>query len=57
VSGYPAMDHVRAMRLNAYMRRLPELFEELKRLGARVREIEGNSGETGEAPGAKRRAQ
>jgi UDP-3-O-[3-hydroxymyristoyl] glucosamine N-acyltransferase len=56
VSGYPAMDHVRAKRLNAYMRRLPEMFEELKRLGARLREIEGNSGETGEAPGAKRRA-
>jgi hypothetical protein len=51
------MEHARARRLNAYMRRLPEMFDELKRLGARLREIEGNTSETGEAPGAKRRAQ
>ncbi len=56
VSGYPAMEHARARRLNAYVRRLPELFDELKRLGARVREIEGSTNETGEAPDAKRRA-
>ena len=56
VSGYPAMEHARARRLNAYMRRLPELFEELKRLSARVREIEERPSETGEAPGAERRA-
>jgi UDP-3-O-[3-hydroxymyristoyl] glucosamine N-acyltransferase len=40
VSGYPAMEHDRARRLNAYYRRLPALFEELKRLENRVRELE-----------------
>jgi UDP-3-O-[3-hydroxymyristoyl] glucosamine N-acyltransferase len=40
VSGYPAMEHDRARRLNAYYRRLPSLFEDLKRLQDRVRELE-----------------
>ena len=40
VSGYPAMDHGRARRLNAYYRRLPDLFEELRRLEDRVLELE-----------------
>ncbi len=42
VSGYPAMAHDRARRLTAYYRRLPELFEELKRLKAKVAELEGD---------------
>ncbi len=41
VSGYPAMAHDRARRLNAYYRRLPDLFAQLKRLEERVRELEG----------------
>jgi UDP-3-O-[3-hydroxymyristoyl] glucosamine N-acyltransferase len=40
VSGYPAMDHDRARRLNAYYRKLPGLCDELKRLKERVRELE-----------------
>lgn len=40
VSGYPAMEHDRARRLNAYYRRLPSLVDQLKRLEARVRELE-----------------
>lgn len=40
VSGYPAMDHNRARRLNAYYRKLPDLFAQLKRLEQRVRELE-----------------
>ena len=40
VSGYPAMDHERARRLNAYYRRLPGLYEQLRALEDRVRELE-----------------
>jgi len=40
VSGYPAMDHERARRLNAYYRRLPGLYEQLQALEDRVRELE-----------------
>jgi UDP-3-O-[3-hydroxymyristoyl] glucosamine N-acyltransferase len=40
VSGYPAMDHERARRLNAYYRRLPELYAELRALQDRVQELE-----------------
>jgi len=40
VSGYPAMDHDRARRLHAYYRRLPFLFEEIRRLQDRVQELE-----------------
>lgn len=40
VSGYPAMEHDRARRLNAYYRRLPVLVEQLKQLEERVRELE-----------------
>ena len=40
VSGYPAMDHERARRLNAYYRRLPGLYEQLRALEERVRELE-----------------
>jgi UDP-3-O-[3-hydroxymyristoyl] glucosamine N-acyltransferase len=42
VSGYPAMEHDRARRLNAYYRRLPALSEEIKRLEERVQELERN---------------
>jgi UDP-3-O-[3-hydroxymyristoyl] glucosamine N-acyltransferase len=41
VSGYPAMEHERARRLNAYYRKLPSLVEQLRRLEERVRELEG----------------
>jgi UDP-3-O-[3-hydroxymyristoyl] glucosamine N-acyltransferase len=40
VSGYPAMDHERARRLNVYYRRLPGLYEQLRALEDRVRELE-----------------
>jgi UDP-3-O-[3-hydroxymyristoyl] glucosamine N-acyltransferase len=40
VSGYPAMEHDRARRLNAYYRKLPGLFEQIKVLEDRVRELE-----------------
>jgi len=40
VSGYPAMDHERARRLNAYYRKLPDLYEQLRALEDRVRELE-----------------
>ncbi|HET9234167.1 MAG TPA: UDP-3-O-(3-hydroxymyristoyl)glucosamine N-acyltransferase, partial [Candidatus Eisenbacteria bacterium] len=40
VSGYPAMEHERARRLNAYYRRLPGLYEQLQALENRVRELE-----------------
>ena len=41
VSGFPAMDHNRARRLNAYYRKLPEFFDKLRRLEERVRELTG----------------
>jgi len=44
VSGYPAMEHDRARRLNAYHRRLPTLFERIRELESRLRALE----ETGE---------
>jgi UDP-3-O-[3-hydroxymyristoyl] glucosamine N-acyltransferase len=47
VSGYPAMEHDRARRLNAYVRRLPDLFATLKRLEERVRELESEAGSGG----------
>jgi UDP-3-O-[3-hydroxymyristoyl] glucosamine N-acyltransferase len=40
VSGYPAMEHDRARRLNAYYRRLPSLFDQFKRLEERIEELE-----------------
>lgn len=40
VSGYPAMDHDRARRLNAYYRKLPSLFDEIKLLKERMQELE-----------------
>jgi UDP-3-O-[3-hydroxymyristoyl] glucosamine N-acyltransferase len=40
VSGYPAMDHERARRLNAYYRRLPGLYDQIQALEERVRELE-----------------
>jgi UDP-3-O-[3-hydroxymyristoyl] glucosamine N-acyltransferase len=40
VSGYPAMEHDRARRLNAYYRRLPSLFDHIKRLEHRIEELE-----------------
>ncbi len=46
VSGYPAMNHDRARRLNAHLRRLPGLVRVLKHLEARVRALE--SGGTAE---------
>jgi UDP-3-O-[3-hydroxymyristoyl] glucosamine N-acyltransferase len=40
VSGFPAWDHKKALRVESLMRRLPELFERLKRLE------KGRSGES-----------
>lgn len=39
VSGYPAMEHGRAKRLNGYVRRLPELAARLKALEAKLKEL------------------
>jgi UDP-3-O-[3-hydroxymyristoyl] glucosamine N-acyltransferase len=43
VSGYPAMQHDRARRLNAYTRRLPKLFDRLRELEARLEQLEKES--------------
>jgi UDP-3-O-[3-hydroxymyristoyl] glucosamine N-acyltransferase len=40
VSGYPAMDHDRARRLQAHLRRLPDLSEQVRKLEARLRDLE-----------------
>jgi UDP-3-O-[3-hydroxymyristoyl] glucosamine N-acyltransferase len=40
VSGYPAQDHDTAKRINAYVQGLPKMHEELKRLKARIEELE-----------------
>lgn len=44
VSGYPAQEHERAKKLNAHLRRLPALADEVHRLEARVRALEGKEG-------------
>ena len=49
VSGYPAMEHNRARRLNAHVRRLPDLVEQMKALEERLRALEGES----DAPGPR----
>ena len=41
VSGYPAMEHRRAKRLNGYLRRLPELMDRMKALEAKLQEHTG----------------
>jgi UDP-3-O-[3-hydroxymyristoyl] glucosamine N-acyltransferase len=56
VSGYPAMEHDRARRLNALVRRLPELIAEVKRLEARLAALEGGEPHTDPAPSAGRSA-
>jgi len=38
VSGQPAMDHREAMRIQAIIRRLPEIYEELKELKKRMKD-------------------
>jgi len=48
VSGYPAMNHDRARKLNAHLRRLPGIVDELKRLQARVVELEREREHRGE---------
>jgi UDP-3-O-[3-hydroxymyristoyl] glucosamine N-acyltransferase len=40
VSGYPAMEHDRARRLNAYYRKLPKIMERLQYLEHRLAELE-----------------
>ncbi len=40
VSGYPAKPHEEAKRLNAFVSRLPEIAEELKRLQEKVNQLE-----------------
>lgn len=42
VSGYPAMQHKQALRLHVYYRRLPSLFDQIKQLENRIRELEEN---------------
>jgi len=37
VSGYPAKPHDRAKRINAFVQRLPELFEAVKKLGEKIK--------------------
>lgn len=40
VSDYPAINHDRARRLQVYYRRLPDLFDTVKELKKRIRELE-----------------
>jgi UDP-3-O-[3-hydroxymyristoyl] glucosamine N-acyltransferase len=40
VSGYPAREHKKARRLWAYNNRLPDLFERVKEMERRIRELE-----------------
>ena len=40
VSGYPAMEHENALRVEAHTRRLPELSRELKELSGRLARLE-----------------
>ena len=40
VSGYPAMEHARARRLNAQARKLPDLIDRLRELEVRIQELE-----------------
>ncbi len=40
VSGYPAKNHMQAMRLEAALRQLPELMKTVKRLNHRIEELE-----------------
>ncbi len=52
VSGYPAMQHDRARRLNALNRRLPDLHRQIKDLEARLRRLEaGPDGASDASPG------
>jgi len=46
VSGYPAMEHDRARRLNAYYRKLPRMQERLKELEERLERLERQEKET-----------
>ena len=57
VSGYPAMDHERARRLNAYYRRLPGLYEQLQALEERVRELEAERQSASKAERERERVQ
>lgn len=40
ISGYPARDHDKALKLSAYTAKLPELFKRIKELEARIAELE-----------------
>lgn len=40
ISGYPARDHEKALKLSAYTAKLPELFKKIKELEARLAELE-----------------
>jgi UDP-3-O-[3-hydroxymyristoyl] glucosamine N-acyltransferase len=40
VSGYPAREHEKALKLSAYAARLPELFKKVKELEARLEELD-----------------
>ena len=40
VSGYPAKEHLKAMRLEASLRKLPELIQKVSQQENRIRELE-----------------
>jgi len=41
VFGYPAREHRKSLKLEAYTRRLPELYEKIKQLENRIAQLEG----------------
>lgn len=45
VSGYPAMEHERAKRLHAHLRRLPQLAEQVREMEERLRDLETPRGD------------
>lgn len=42
VSGYPAKPHDSALKVNAYLQRLPELYKKIKELEKKVQSLEGD---------------
>lgn len=47
VSGYPAMEHQKAIKLQAHVNRLPELKKKIEQMEKRLAEIEAKEGKAG----------